>query len=131
MITEEQLHDLGHLLNLSCEPCAMQIRFENDVYRLDCGDDVFFLKTYTKPWYGSDIARTSFNANHEACAWTILAQYRLPAPDVAYVATDCDNPLARPFVVTRQLQGTPFTTLLLSAPDDQRNALLFAVGAYL
>ena len=37
------------------------IKRENDVYRIDCGTDSFFLKTYTKSWYGADAAATAFN----------------------------------------------------------------------
>jgi len=130
-MTDNQLNELERLLNLGCTPYATQIKIENDVYRLDCGADVFFLKIYTKPWYGSDVAHTGFNANHEACAWAILTQHQLGAPEVVYVATDGNNPIARPFLITRQVPGTPLTTLLLSTTDGQQHVLLATVGAYM
>lgn len=102
---------------------------QNDVYRINCGSDVFFLKIYTKDWYGSDVAATGFNANHEATAWAILAQHDVAAPEVVYAATNCENSLTRPFLLTRQLAGTPFTTLL-TTNKRQRNILLSTVGDY-
>ncbi len=130
MISDEQLRTCVHWLKLSCQPRLTHIKKQNDVYRIDCDSDVFFLKTYTKDWYGSDIARTGLNAHHEATAWTILAQHGLAAAEVVYVATSCDTPLARPFILTRQLGGTPFTTLLTSN-HHQRHTLLSTVGSYL
>jgi aminoglycoside phosphotransferase len=130
VLSDQQLHIFVQSLNLPGQPRITRIKVQNDVYRIDCGNDVLFLKTYTKDWYGSDVVATGFNANHEATAWTILAHHGVTVPEVVEVATSADNPLARPFILTRQLAGTSLTTLM-TAYEHQRGTLLSTVGNYL
>src|SRR5574339_842804 len=68
------------------------IKRGNDVFRLVSGADHYFLKAYTKNWYGSDPATTGFHVIHERVAWAILAQHGLAVPTVMYTASDCENP---------------------------------------
>jgi hypothetical protein len=77
------------------------IKQGNDVYRIDGGSQTFFLKTFTKDWYGDDAARTEFNVRHERAAWDILKQHGLPAPDFMLVDTTCTNLVGLPFIFTR------------------------------
>src|SRR5260221_10092188 len=107
------------------------VKTGNDVYHIVAGGDSFFLKTYTKSWYGPDPAATGYCANHEAAAWAILARHNLPAPKVVRVSTSVDNPLGRPFILTRQLRGQPLTTWLAPAGAATQAGALAQVGAYL
>jgi len=107
------------------------IKHGNDVFRLISGDESFFLKTYTKDWYGTDPASTGFHAIHENMAWAILARHGLSVPKVAYVSSDCDNPLSRPFILTRELKGHPLTTLMNEGNREEQSALFVAIGDYL
>lgn len=107
------------------------IKQGNDVYRIDGGGQTFFLKTYTKDWYGGDVAGTAFNVRHERSAWDILKKHGLPVPEVVLAETTCTNLVGRPFIVTRELSGKPLVDLLMLADDDDFEALLRAVGGYL
>jgi len=107
------------------------IKEGNDIFRLVSGMECFFLKTYTKTWYGSDPAVTGFHAMHESIAWAILAQHGLSVPDVVYISSDCDNPISRPFILTRELEGRPLTNLVTEANREEQSALLIAVGNYI
>src|SRR3712207_8938833 len=43
---------------------------------------VFFLKTYSKDWYGEDVSATGFSVEHEVSAWDTLARHGLDVPEV-------------------------------------------------
>lgn len=107
------------------------IKQRNDVFRLVSGTERFFLKTYTKDWYGPNPATTGFHAIHESIAWAILAEHGLSVPAVAYVAPDCENPISRPFILTHELEGRPMTDWMAEADREEQAALLTAVGDYL
>ena len=103
----------------------------NDVFRLISGAECFFLKTYTKDWYGPNPASDGFPAMHESAAWAILAAHDIAVPEVVYVCSNSDNPISRPFVLTRQLNGQPMTTWLADLIPEARFGLIAAVGDYL
>ena len=107
------------------------IKQGNDVFRLVSGTDHYFLKTYTKSWYGSDPATTGFHVIHESTAWAILARHGLRAPTVVYATPNSDNPISRPFLLTRELEGRPFTDWLMEADQKTQDTLLNVVGDYL
>ena len=107
------------------------IKRGNDVFRIVSGSDHYFLKAYTKSWYGSDPATTGFHVIHERVAWAILAQHGLAVPTVMYATPNCDNPISRPFLLTRELEGYPLTDWLIEADRDTQYALLNVVGDYL
>lgn len=111
--------------------CVELVKRENDVFRLVSGTEHFFLKVYTKNWYGSDPATTGFHVIHERVAWAILAQHGLAVPTVMYTASDCENPISRPFLLTRELEGRPLTDWLMEADQETLNTLLTVVGDYL
>lgn len=110
---------------------VMLIKRGNDVFRLISGTESFFLKVYTKDWYGPDPASTGFHVNHEGIAWAILAQNGLAVPIVAHAAPDCENPISRPFLLTRELEGRPLTDWLMDVDQETQFTLLSTVGAYL
>src|SRR5437867_9933531 len=92
------------------EPVTVSVIHEfNHVYRLQAGDQVFFLKTHTKAWYRGDVKASARCVIHEQCAWDILAGHSLPTPEVVLVATDTVNAFGRPFILTRGLAGVPLT----------------------
>jgi Ser/Thr protein kinase RdoA (MazF antagonist) len=107
------------------------IKQGNDVYRIDGGSQTYFLKTFTKDWYGDDAAGTAFHVRHERAAFEILRKHGLGAPEVALADTNCTNLVGRPFIITRELTGKPLVDLLMLADDGEFDALLQAVGDYL
>lgn len=128
-ISEQQRGQLTQLLGLRDHIVVTQIKQYNHVYRLDSGSDTFYLKTYTKDWYGNDVAATSGCVEHEAGAWSILAAHGLAATEVVLAGRDCENPLGRPFLITRQLRGASLTEQIRGSSEAA--AMLRAIGAYL
>src|SRR5437899_2971286 len=114
------------------EPVAVSLIHEfNHVYRLQAGEQFFFLKTHTKAWYRGEPQAPARCVIHEQCAWDILAGHGVPTPKVLLVATDTLNPFGRPFILTRGLAGVPLTHLLGQANQAQQRKLLVAAGDYL
>jgi len=111
------------------------VKRSNDVWRLDASGSSFFLKVFTKPWYGGDILDTAFCVEHEAGAWARLAGQGLAVPEVVATRMDADNPLGRPFLLTRQLRGAPLPDQLRDAMRTSEaslsGALLRVTGEYL
>ncbi len=60
----------------------------NHVYRLQAGEQVFFLKTHTKAWYRGDALAPARCVIQEQCAWDILAGHGVPTPEVVLVASE-------------------------------------------
>jgi aminoglycoside phosphotransferase (APT) family kinase protein len=130
MTFHNQISKILPLIGLHADGVEL-IKQGNDVFRLISGTERFFLKAYTKDWYGSDPATTGFHVLHESVAWAILAQRGLAVPIVVYAASDCENPISRPFLLTRELEGRPLTDWLMEADREMQFALLTAVGDYL
>lgn len=128
---KSQIEEIVHLANLGSAPQVQQVKTQNDVYRIKCGVDIYYLKTYTKDWYGDNWADTGYHVNHEATAWAILLANGIPAPEVVHQSESCDNPLTRPFLMTRELSGKPLTELLEGVEENQFEIMLRAVGSYL
>lgn len=103
----------------------------NHVYRIECGGEVFFLKTHTKDWYPSEDAETGYSVAHEYSAFSVLAANGLATPEVLLACRNRDNPFERPFILTRKLHGEPLTQLLQQADEERFRALLMAAGEYL
>lgn len=118
-----------HILRSASLPDVTLIKQHNHIFRLTTSDERFFLKTYTKDWYGDDAAATEFCVEHEDIAWKVLAKAGLAVPEVVAAEMMCDNVLSRPFIVTRALEGEALTTLV--EQPAERDALLVRVGDYL
>lgn len=101
----------------------------NHVWRLTCAAGTFFLKVYTKNWYAAYGASHAFPVKHEAGAWRCLRTHGLSTPEVVVAEIGTANPLGRPFLLTRELEGRPLTEFLRQ--DHASNAPLRAVGDYL
>ncbi|MCI0610264.1 MAG: aminoglycoside phosphotransferase family protein [Anaerolineae bacterium] len=127
MLTHNHIADILLLIDRHTDRVEL-IKHGNDVFRLVSNTESFFLKTYTKDWYGSDPASTGFQAIHENMAWTILAKHGLSVPEIVYISSDSNNPIARPFILTRELKGRPLTELMSEANREEQSALLIAIG---
>jgi aminoglycoside phosphotransferase len=125
----QQAQEITRLIGVRGSATITPIKQYNHVYRIDCGGAAFFLKTYTKDWYGDNVAATGGCVDHEACAWSLLAAHGLAAPEVALARRDCENPLGRPFIVTRELRGANLTAELRRARAP--GGLIESLGAYL
>ena len=108
-----------------------EVTRHNHVWRLQCGQETFYLKIYTKDWYGDDVPRTEGCVRHERDAYALLARHGLPTIEVVLARPDCDNPLGRPFLVTRAAAGMSLNRLLAQADATQFQALLESVGGHL
>ena len=105
----------------------------NHVWRVDTGAAGYFVKTWTKDWYDwSDSLTTgALNVDHEVGAFELLARHGLAVPEVVLADETANNPLGRPFMMTRQLGGSPFPDALAKLTDAaERDALARTVGAY-
>jgi hypothetical protein len=130
-LTDAQIHAVLHDANISWPAQTVLLKQYNHVYRIACRGAVFFLKTYTKDWYGDNVAATGGCVDHEVSAWRCLAAHGLATPEVVVAAQTCANPLERPFIMTRQLRGAPLTTWPAATDPAQLGALLETAGAYL
>jgi Ser/Thr protein kinase RdoA (MazF antagonist) len=101
----------------------------NYIWRVAAAGDTFFLKVYTKDWYGGDVAATAGCVEHEVAAWRVLRAHGIAVPEVVAESRECANPIGRPFLMTRRLRGTSLTTLLRDADVSHFAALLEASGA--
>lgn len=127
-LTQTQAAEIAHSFGWRGPVAVEQVHEYNHVYRLSNGGEAAYLKTYTKDWYGDDVAATAGCVEHEISAWNVLAAHGLAVPTVLHAAYDCTNPLGRPFVVSRELVGVPLTDAVLT---DGRDAALKALGVYL
>lgn len=101
----------------------------NHVWRLAGDAGTFFLKIYTKLWYAPYGDSHAFPVTHEAGAWRCLRAHGLATPEVVVAETGTANPLGRPFLLTRELEGRPLTELLRK--DLASDGPLRSVGEYL
>lgn len=127
--TPHQWQQLTELARLGTLEGIELIKRHNDLWRLQTSVGAFYLKAYTKAWYGDDISATSGCVTHEAVAHTVLQQHGLAGPAIRWAATD-DQVLGRPALLLGELPGQSLTVLLthFSAEADD---LLRSVGAYL
>ncbi len=102
----------------------------NHVYCIQCGDETFFLKLFTKGWY-TQPHEGAYCVEHERSAWHILKKHSIATPDVLITSQHDDNPLGLPFVLTRALEGTPLDVLVQRASRQELHALLLTTGDYL
>ena len=130
-LSPQQLNALLQSARISGQGQAVLLKQHNHVWRITATDDVYFLKTYTKSWYGGDIAATAGCVEHEVAAWRVLQAQGIAVPEVVAESRECENPLGRPFLMTRGLRGTSLTTLLKDADRSQFATLLETTGAFL
>jgi aminoglycoside phosphotransferase len=131
MLTNRRAEEILAMAGIPGPAEVTFVKANNHVYRISAGGSGYFLKTYTKAWYGSDVRLTGFCVEHEVCAWDVLRRHGLATPDVVVAAKSCENPLGRPFVVTRELRGRSLTGLLKIADAQTFRQLLETAGAYL
>ena len=130
-LTASQARAIVQRIGYSGPVDVTEVTRNNHVWRIRCGDKVYFLKTFTKDWYGADVSQTAYCVEHEQGAYNCLKAHGVPTVEVVLACPDCDNPLSRPFIVTEKLQGDPLMTLLAKADTQQFQALLEATGDYL
>lgn len=130
-LSSEQAADISRLMGLNTRAEVREITQHNHVWQFSDEHEVYFLKIFTKSWYGDDIAGTAFCVKHEQDAYTCLAANGLTTPEVVLTQFGMDNPLGRPFIVTRKLEGAPLRTCLETADASQFQTLLEKAGAYM
>jgi aminoglycoside phosphotransferase len=130
-LSQQQANRIARLMGIRPDVHITEITQHNHVWQLQGGQDTVFLKTFTKSWYGDDVAGTAYCVQHEHDAYACLAAHGLPTPEVLLTWFDCDNPLGRPFIVTRKLNGDSLMTLLQTADARLFQTLLERTGDYL
>ncbi len=130
-LTVQQGNTILHLAGRRGPVEVTHAKRANDVWRLRQRDETFFLKVYTKDWYGGDPGKEISCVRHEQAAYTILAAHDLPTPPVVLARADLDNPLGRPFLLLGELAGASLVPLLRQGEAPEFSALLEATGAYL
>lgn len=131
MLNYSQAGGLLHGIGVTGEVSLHLVKQENDVYRINSGEQTFFLKIYSKRWYGLDLSALSYNVRHERAAWDILKAHGLAVPQVMAADTTKTNIVETPFILTRELPGKALVDLLMLAEDGDFDAMLQAVGGYL
>jgi len=127
-LNDTQAHKILRQVGGSEAVRVIPIAQHNHVWRLEQGATAYFLKSYTKDWYGRNAAKTGFCVAHEVASWAALQRAGLAVPVVAGADEGCDNPLGRPFLLTRALRGEPLTDILRR---ERSLEPLEAVGRYL
>lgn len=117
-----QQHSLGRLVDVQ------RVKTGNDIDRLVTSGGAFYCKTYTKPWYGSP-DENAFPVRHEAGAYAALRAHGLATPDVVVAELGSANPLGRPYLLLRELEGTTIKQACSMGLDIA--PLLRAAGRYL
>ena len=120
--TVAQQHSLGRLVDVQ------RVKWANDIDRLVTSGGAFYCKTYTKPWYTSP-EENAFPVRHEAGAYAALKAHGLATPDVVVAELGSANPLGRPFLLLRELEGTTIKQACSMGLDIA--PLLRAAGRYL
>jgi aminoglycoside phosphotransferase (APT) family kinase protein len=113
------------------EPNVELIKKDNHVYRIETGGKTYFLKTYTKSWYGDDMLGTAGCVKHEEAAYKLLEQNNISTPRVLLTQYDSGNPLGRPFIMISGLQGLSLLEVLHKQGVASSRDLLREVGQYL
>lgn len=131
MIKTTQIEMMLRQIGLNEPPTIKPIREHNHVYYISAGNVSAYLKLYTKDWYGDNIAGTGGCVDHEVTAWRKLAEVGLAVPEVIAADMTVSNPLERPYLLTRALQGQPFTEIARDSDGENFRGMLRAIGGYL
>ena len=125
-----EIKQLGFFRDLKEDEIEVTLIKEgNHVYRIKSTIGSFFLKTYTKGWYGPPES-TGFCVLHEKAAYEILHQYNLNAPEVVlWKEKSGDSPLHVPFLITREVPGEAIGQA--KTTGQEMAPLLRELGVYL
>lgn len=107
-----------------------QVHTDNHVWRVETIQGTYFVKTHTKDWYAARPA-SGVPVRNEVSGHRILRAAGLPAAEVVDYDTGRDNPMGWPYVITRELPGTPLTELLPVLDRHHAAAALTVTGEYL
>ncbi len=129
-LSEPQAQALLRSIAIEGSVTITTIHEYNHVYRIECANEILFLKLFTKSWYVTP-DESSASVEHERSAWHILASHGITAPDVLIANQKHDNLLGMPFILTRKIQGEALDLLLRQVPQQEISALLYTVGRYL
>lgn len=105
----------------------------NGVHRLRSGEETFFVKVPVKdlePW-PDPIDGAAVKVAREAAAAECLHRNGVAALEVLTTDTGTANPVGRPYLLSRAVDGAPFRGLMESSSRRDREALVAAVGGYL
>jgi len=129
-LSELQAQQILASIGIEGEVMVTVVHEYNHVYRIQCDDEILFLKIFTKGWY-TQPHEGAYCVEHERSAWHILKAHNIATPDVLITSQDANNPLGLPFVLTRRVQGEPLDILLRYASQSEIHAQLLAVGSYM
>lgn len=120
------------LLGLRMPPHVEDLRGANHHWRITAGEEVFYLKAHTRPWYDWDpLQAASLAVRQETTGYRLLQEAGIAVPEVAAAFTDTDNPLGWPCLATRALDGRALTDVVKSVDEGSAHEALRTAGAYL
>lgn len=70
---EQTANDICALIGVSGAVRVTAVTQHNHVWALQCDESTYYLKCYTKDWYGDDVPRTEYCVPHEHDAYAVLA----------------------------------------------------------
>ena len=124
-----ELQELAHRAALGEVLAWSLVRRHNDVWKLRTASGTFYVKAYSKAWYGDDLPATAACVQHEAAAHTIPQKHGLSGPLTLW---EGQNAGGRPLLLLSELPGQPLTHLLRSAEDSsERRAWLALAGQFM
>lgn len=118
---------------MGSEPRLHREESGNTVWRIDTSDATLFLKIPTKDLGApSDhLAVAAAKVTCEQAAFACLLRHGLPATEVLAVGIDGANPIGRPYLLTRQVPGDSFTSIVPTPAGRGSFDTLEAVGGFL
>jgi Ser/Thr protein kinase RdoA (MazF antagonist) len=134
-VSQEMARSVLELAGLSLGPDP-RLRREasgNTVWRIDTGDSTLFLKIPTKDLDAAadSVAVAAAKVTCEQSGSACLRRHGLPGPVVLAAGTDSANPVGRPYLLTRQVAGDSFTSIVPVAAGRESLDTLEAVGEFL
>lgn len=110
-----------------------RIRSGNSVYRIRCDDGTLFLKIPAKDLeaWSNELDGAAVKVEREAAAAACLRRHRVAAFETVTAETGVANPVGRPYLLTRAVDGTAFRSLMEPAPPTGWEGIVAAVGSYL
>lgn len=128
LLNISEYQKLASLAGIGTIQECVRIKEANNIDRISTDKGVFFCKTYTKTWYGrSD--QTGYCVLHERGAYETLASHQLRVPEVVLFDESSANPLGKPFLFLRKLEGNTILECRHQGMDVK--PLLCSAGSYL
>lgn len=112
---------------------VLPVQSGNTVVEIVTDSEIFFLKVPTKDLeeWADFLDGAAFKVTVESAAFACLEAHGLGAPQVLVANTTSDNAVGRPYLLTREAPGEPFTAIVTAGRTEGWRGPLRAVGEFL